>query len=42
MKIADGNLPGNLFPDKTDESTTIIYQEDAEPMLEVLYGDVTQ
>ena len=42
VKIADGNLPGNLFPDKTDESTTIIYQEDAEPMLEVLYGDVTQ
>jgi ribose transport system substrate-binding protein len=42
VKIADGNLPGDLFPDKTDESTTIIYQEDAEPMLEVLYGDVTQ
>ena len=42
VKIADGNLPGNLFPDKTDESTTIIYQEDAAPMLEVLYGDVSQ
>ncbi|WP_022770865.1 substrate-binding domain-containing protein [Butyrivibrio sp. NC2007] len=42
VKIADGNLPGDLFPDKTDESTTIIYQEDAELMLEVLYGDVTQ
>ncbi len=41
VKIADGNLPGDLFPDKTDESTTIIYQEDAAPMLEVLYGDVS-
>ena len=42
VKIADGNLPGDLFPEKTDESTTIIYQEDAGPMLEVLYGDVSQ
>ena len=42
VKIADGNLPGDLFPDKTDESTTVIYQEDAAPMLEVLFGDVSQ
>ena len=42
VMIADGNIPGALFPDKTDESTTIIYQEDAAPMLEVLYGDVSQ
>ncbi len=42
VKIADGNMPGSLFPDKTDESTTIIYQEDAIPMLEILYGDATQ
>ena len=42
VMIADGNIPGDLFPDKTDESTTIIYQEDAAPMLEVLYGDVSQ
>lgn len=42
VKIADGNLPGALFPDKTDESTTIIYQEDAPGMLEILYGDVSQ
>ncbi len=42
VKIADGNLPGSLFPEKTDESTTIIYQEDAIPMLEILYGDVSQ
>ncbi len=42
VKIADGNMPGDLFPEKTDESTTIIYQDDAAPMLEVLYGDVSQ
>ncbi len=42
VKIADGHLPGSFFPDKTAESTTIIYQEDAVPMLEVLYGDVSQ
>nr|MCR5222956.1 sugar ABC transporter substrate-binding protein [Lachnospiraceae bacterium] len=27
VKIADGNLPGELFPEKTDEITTVIYQE---------------
>ena len=42
VKIADGNRPGVLFPEKTYESTTIIYQDDAAPMLEVLYGDVSQ
>ena len=40
VKIADGNLPGSLFPEKTDEITTVIYQEDAAMMLELLYGDV--
>lgn len=40
VKIADGNLPGELFPEKTDEITTVIYQEDAAQMLELLYGDV--
>ena len=40
VKIADGNLPGNLYPEKTDEITTIIYQEDAAGMLELLYGEV--
>lgn len=40
VKIADGNLPGELFPEKTDESTTIIYQKDAAFMLELLYGDI--
>ena len=40
VKIADGNLPGELFPEKTDEITTVIYQNDAALMLELLYGDV--
>ncbi len=39
VKIADGNKPGELFEEKTDESTTVIYQEDAAIMLELLYGD---
>ena len=40
VKIADGNMPGELFPEKTNEKTTVIYQEDAAGMLELLYGDV--
>ena len=40
VKIADGNLPGDLYPEKTNEITTIIYQEDAASMLELLYGDI--
>ncbi len=39
IKIADGNKPGELFKEKTDEITTVIYQEDAAVMLELLYGD---
>jgi ribose transport system substrate-binding protein len=39
VKIADGNKPGDLFKEKTDEITTVIYQEDAAIMLELLYGD---
>ena len=41
VKIADGNLPGELFPEKTDETTTVIYQNDASLMLELLYGDIS-
>ena len=41
VKIADGNLPGRLCPEKTDEITTVIYQEDAAPMLALLYGDIS-
>ena len=40
VKIADGNTAGNLFPEKTDEITTVIYQKDAAVMLELLYGEV--
>lgn len=40
VKIADGNLAGELFPEKTDEATTVIYQKDAAMMLELLYGDI--
>ncbi len=40
VKIADGNMPGELFPEKTNEITTVIYQEDAAQMLELLYGVV--
>lgn len=40
VKIADGQLPGDLFPEKTQEVTTLIYQDDAEEMLANLYGVV--
>ena len=40
VKIADGHLAGELFPEKTDEITTVIYQKDAALMLELLYGDI--
>ena len=40
VKIADGNPPGVLYPDKTNEITTIIFQEDAAMMLKLLYGDI--
>ncbi len=40
VKIADGNPAGELFPEKTDEITTVIYQKDAAMMLELLYGDI--
>ncbi len=40
VKISDGNPPGDLYPEKTNEITTIIYQQDAASMLELLYGDI--
>ena len=40
VKIADGLLPGDLYPEKTEEITTIIYQEDAASMLRILYGEI--
>ena len=40
VKIADGCLPGELYPEKTEETTTIIYQDGAKGMLQVLYGEM--
>ncbi len=40
VKIADGLLPGEDYPEKTEEITTIIYQKDATEMLRVLYGEI--
>ncbi len=41
VMIADGNTAGELFEEKTNEITTIIYQKDAALMLELLYGDIS-
>ncbi len=38
VKIADGHLPGEAYPEKTEENTTIIYQDEADGMLRILYG----
>lgn len=40
VKIADGLLPGEAYPEKTEETTTIIYQDDAAAMLRALYGEI--
>ena len=40
VKIADGVPPGELYPEKTEESTTLVYQKDAETVLEMLYGEI--
>ncbi len=38
VKIADGHLPGELYPEKTEEITTIIYRDSAAALLQTLYG----
>lgn len=38
VKIADGCAPGEIYPEKTEEITTIVYQESAAAMLQTLYG----
>ena len=39
VKIADGILPSRrTYPEKTEEITTVIYQDGARDMLRVLYG----
>ena len=40
VKIADGCLPGELYPEKTEEKTTIIYQDKAAAVLRTLYGEI--
>lgn len=40
VKIADGHLPGEVYPEKTEETTTIIYQDGAAAMLRILYGEI--
>ena len=39
VKIADDVPPGTLYPEKTEKSTTIIFRQDAEKILELLYGE---
>ena len=38
VKIADGVEPGSLYPEKTEEKTTVFYQKDAAELLHSLYG----
>lgn len=39
IMIADGVLPGDdTYPEKTEEKTTIVYQDKAQEMLDLLYG----
>lgn len=40
VKIADGETPGSLYPERLDEKTTVIYRSDADVMLEMLYGEI--
>ena len=40
VRIADGQLPGEPYPEKTEESTTVIYQNGAAAMLRTLYGEM--
>jgi ribose transport system substrate-binding protein len=40
VKIADGVEPGKLYPELPDESTTIVYQDDAGAILGMLYGEI--
>ena len=40
VKIADGLLPGEEYPEMTEESTTIVYQDGAAAMLRALYGEI--
>jgi ribose transport system substrate-binding protein len=38
VKIADGLLPGTLYPEKTEEDTVVFYKKDANALLRSIYG----
>ena len=38
VKIADGVQPGFLYPEKTEEASTVFYQKDAAGLLRSIYG----
>lgn len=42
VKIADGLLPGEAYLEKTEEATTVIYQDGAAAMLQILYGEIEE
>lgn len=39
VKIADGQMPGEAYSEKTEETTTVIYQDGAASLLGTLYGE---
>lgn len=40
VKIADGQMPGEVYPEKTEEKTTVVYQNQADALLGILYGEM--
>lgn len=40
VKIADGIHPGELYPEKMEKATTLVYQKDAKTMLSTLFGEL--
>ena len=40
VKIADGILPGEEYPEMTEETTTVFFQKDADWLLHSLYGEI--
>ena len=40
VKIADGLLPGSAYPEKTEETTTVFFQKDAQWLLRSLYAEI--
>ena len=40
IKIADGLKPGTVYPELKTEATTVIFQNDAAEMLQILYGEI--